>query len=225
MKIMGHRGARNEKPENTMAGFKHLINLGLKCVELDIHMSKDEHIVVIHDETLERTTNGEGAVNSKSLSELQKLDAGLGERIPTLSEVLELLLPQGFEIQIEIKDPNAVSPLIEYLKELEEDKLKQIIVISFDHKTIFKVKNQLPNIRTTAILYGYPLDPCSLIKAARADGISINLQFADEDLVKKVKKEKYSVTVWNANSKEDFERMKDLGIDYIATDAPTKLLN
>ncbi len=225
MKIMGHRGARNEKPENTMAGFQHLIDLGLNCVELDIHLSKDKHIVVIHDETLERTTNGVGPVSALNLSELKELNAGEGEQIPTLEEVFNLLLPLGFEIQVEIKDPHTVAPLIERLKKMDDKSLAQLIIISFDHRTIFKVKNQIPFIRTTGILYGYPLDPCSVIKAARADGISINLEFADEELVKKVKKEKYSVTVWNANTKEDFERMKALGIDYIATDAPTTIMN
>ncbi len=225
MKLMGHRGARNEKPENTMAGFRHLIDLGLKCVELDIHLSRDGEIMVIHDETLERTTNGTGPVSEHDLASLQKLDAGEGEKIPTLKEVLNLLLPESFEVQIEIKDPNAVTPLIDYLNQLEEDQKAQIIVISFDHRTIYKVKNQIPSLRTAGILYAYPLDPCSIIKAARADGISVNIQFVDEDLVKKVKEEKYSITVWNANTKEEYEHMKELGIDYIATDAPTTLLD
>ena len=224
MILMGHRGARNEKPENTMAGFQHIADLGLKCVELDIHLSKDGHLMVIHDEALERTTNGQGAVNSHTLDELQALDAGDGEKIPSLSEVLDLLLPLDFEIQIEIKDPQAVAPLLTYLNGLCDDQLKSLIIISFDHRTIFKVKNQIPSIRTTAILHGYPLDPCSIVKAARADGLSVNIAFADQDLFEKLKEEDYLVTVWNANTEEQYKAIKDLNIDYLATDAPTDLL-
>jgi len=224
MKIMGHRGARNEKPENTLAGFKHIISLGLKCVELDIHLSRDGEIVVIHDATLERTTNGTGPINAQDLSSLQSLDAGEGEKIPTLNEVLSLLLPEGFEIQIEIKDPNSVIPLIKFLKDLDAKQRKNLIIISFDHRTIFEVKKAIPSIRTTGIVYAYPLGPCSLIKAANADGLSINIEFADADLVKKIHAQNFFVTVWNANTKEQYEKMKNIGIDYMATDTPTEIL-
>ncbi len=224
MKLMGHRGAREEKPENTMAGFKHIASLGLKAAELDIHLSADGHIMVFHDETLDRTTNGSGLLKDKTLVELKKLDAGSGEQIPTLKEVLEYLLPLDFEVQVEIKDPEVVGPLLSYLETLSSKDYSQLIIISFDHRTIYKVKNQIPNIRTTAILYGYPLDPCSIVKAARADGLSINIEFIDAELVTKLKKENYLLTTWNANNKKQWEDIKDLGIDYICTDAPTEIL-
>lgn len=223
MKIMGHRGARHEKPENTLSGFKHVIDLGLKCVELDIHLSRDGEIVVIHDETLDRTTNGTGPVNAQDLSFLQSLDAGEGEKIPTLKEVFNLLLPEEFEIQIEIKDSNAVTPLIKLLKSLNAEQRRNLIVISFDHRTIFEVKKAIPSMRSTAIIYAYPLDPCSLIKAANADGLSINIEFADKELIEKVHAQNFLVTAWNANTKEQYTKMKEIGIDYMATDTPSEI--
>lgn len=224
MKIMGHRGARHEKPENTLGGFKYIISLGLKAVELDIHLSQDGEIMVIHDGTLERTTNGNGAVSDHNLSFLQSLDAGQGEKIPTLKEVCDLLLPEGFEIQVEIKDPKTVSPLIEMLNGLTKEQLQQIIVISFDHRTIYKVKEQLPAVKTAALIDNYTLDPCSVVRAAKADGLSISIRFVDGELVDKLHAQGYEVTVWNANTKEQYEEMKKLGLDYMATDAPSEIL-
>lgn len=225
MKLMGHRGAKGEKPENTLSGFKHLLALGAKAVELDIHLSSDGKIMVFHDETLERTTNGSGYLSSYSLSELQKLDAGEGEKIPSLNEALDLLLTNDIEIQIEIKDPNTVEPLISLLKERGAKCIDQVIVISFDHRCILEVKNQIPKIRTTAILYGHPLDPCHIVKPAKADGLSVNLSFIDHTLVEKLKKEKFLVTVWNVNDDEQWDKIKKFKVDYIATDKPTFLIN
>jgi|TARA_Y100000780_G_C13695685_1_gene421698 glycerophosphoryl diester phosphodiesterase len=221
---MGHRGARNEAPENTMAGFQHIVDMGLTAVELDIHASKDGQIVVIHDETLERTTQGKGRVSDKTLQELKQLDAGEGEKIPTLKEVLDFLKPYQFEVQIEIKDPKVVAPLIDLFKEWDEKERERLIIISFDHRTIYKVKNQIPTLKTAAILYGYPLDPCSVVKAARADGLSVNIEFVDKDLADKLKEEGLTLTVWNANTKEHWEQIKDIPIDYLATDNPSDLL-
>ena len=94
--IMGHRGAMGHAPENTMASFRKAVELGVEAIELDVHLSSDGKLVVIHDETLDRTTDGQGPVVAKTLTELKALDAGswykpefAGERIPTLEEVLD----------------------------------------------------------------------------------------------------------------------------------------
>ena len=224
MEITGHRGARDERPENTLAGFQHIVDLGIKAAELDIHLSSDGHLMVFHDETLDRTTNGTGPLKHKSRDELQRLDAGDGEKIPTLPEVLNLLLTHNFQVQIEIKDPDTVTPLITYLESLSAEQLSLLIVISFDHRTILKVKEALPSLRTTAILYGYPLDPCSLVNAAKANGLSINIEFIDEELVKRLKERNYTLTVWNANTKEQWEKMRTMDIDYLCTDVPSKII-
>src|SRR5438270_14072854 len=86
--VVGHRGAMGHSPENTMASFERGLELGADWIELDVHLSRDGALVVIHDETLDRTTNGHGLVREHALSELKRLDAGDGQRIPTLDEVL-----------------------------------------------------------------------------------------------------------------------------------------
>src|SRR6188474_1210870 len=111
--LIAHRGGSLEAPENTMAAFRHAIEVGMRLVELDVQLSSDGEMVVIHDETLDRTTDGTGAVHDYTLEELRQFDAGtkfgpqfVGERIPTLREVLELCLDKGAGVVIELKAPD-----------------------------------------------------------------------------------------------------------------------
>ncbi|WP_431774420.1 glycerophosphodiester phosphodiesterase [Streptomyces cucumeris] len=106
--VYGHRGARADEPENTLRSFRRAHRAGAEGVELDIRLSRDGHLVVIHDATVDRTTDGTGAVAALSLAELRELDAGLGERIPTLAEALDAF--PGL-VQVEIKAPEAVAEL------------------------------------------------------------------------------------------------------------------
>lgn len=99
---IAHRGASGYAPENTLAAFKKALEFDIDVIELDVHLTKDNHLVVIHDKTVNRTTDGKGKVADKTLAELQKLDAGNGEKIPTLQEVLDLVNRKAL-VSIEIK--------------------------------------------------------------------------------------------------------------------------
>ena len=94
-KIMGHRGAPADEPENTLRSFRRALEMGVAAVELDVQLTKDGRLAVIHDETLDRTTNGHGAVKDFTLAELKQLDAGQGEPVPSLEEVFDLVQGQG----------------------------------------------------------------------------------------------------------------------------------
>src|SRR5579864_6905519 len=102
--VVGHRGAMGHCPENTLASFERGLELGADWIELDVHLSRDGELIVIHDETLERTTNGHGLVRDHTLADLQALDAGDGQRIPTLNEVLTWARERGAVVDIEIKN-------------------------------------------------------------------------------------------------------------------------
>src|SRR5512140_1977680 len=104
--IVGHRGAPVEEPENTLRSFRRALDLGVAAVELDVQLTRDGCLAVIHDETLERTTNGHGRVQDFTLAELQRLDAGRGEPIPALEEVLELARGRA-HLAVEMKQPEA----------------------------------------------------------------------------------------------------------------------
>src|SRR5678815_3228387 len=111
--IIAHRGGSLEAPENTLASFRHAVDVGAKFVELDVQMSSDGGLVIIHDETLDRTTTGSGPVGALTFDELRELDAGVkkgdkwkGEKIPTLREVLDLCVGAGVGVVIELKSPD-----------------------------------------------------------------------------------------------------------------------
>ena len=225
MILMGHRGAKDEAPENTLAGFQHALTLGLKAVELDIHASRDGRLMVIHDPTLERTTNGAGQVNAFDCVELQKLDAGKNEKIPVLEEVFELLLSKDVQIQVEIKDQDTIAHLAPLFRSLSKSKQELLTIISFHHRWLTDWLKLCPSSKTATLLYGYPLDPAAIAKTVNASGLSFNIGFIDEQLVHACKSAGLSITGWNANTQEQLMKMQKLEIDFLATDIPKKCLS
>ena len=123
IEIIGHRGARGLEPENTIRSFQKALELGVDYIECDVHLTKDGHIVLIHDHTLDRTTNETGDVNDYTFEEIRKLDAGKGKKIPTLQELLDLVRGK-VKIHIELKDTGAFLKFLfaedglDYFKEL-----------------------------------------------------------------------------------------------------------
>ncbi|MCP4911769.1 MAG: glycerophosphodiester phosphodiesterase [Oligoflexia bacterium] len=220
MILMGHRGAKEQLPENSLLGFQKVIEKGLKAIELDIHLSSDEEIVVIHDDTVNRTTNGEGPVSGKSLSELKALDLGEGQTIPTLKEALDLISKENVVTQIEIKDPNVLGPLTKMIGDYPAELLT---VISFDHKVLMSFKEACPYIKTACLMYGLPVNPVQIIKDCKADGISLSVHLIDKEVVEQCHQAGLSVTAWNANDKEAVERFREMGVDYLGTDYPLDL--
>ena len=221
-KFIGHRGARGEKPENTLLGISHALKLGLDGIEIDIHLSKDGELVVIHDETIDRTTNGKGPVNKYSLEQLKSFDAGLGEKIPTLSEVIDLMKKFNKELFIEMKVPGAQEKILKLIKEKNFADLS--ILKAFNHRLILNFKNLAPNIRAQVLMDSLPIDPVSIIKSAKADGISVNTKMLDKTLVEQCHQAGFFVTTWNANTKEDLLKFTEMKVDYVCTDFP-KLVN
>ena len=221
MKIMGHRGSRNEAPENTLKGFQHAINHGATAMELDIHLTDDGEIVVIHDDTLERTTNGTGKVLDKSLEELKELDAGEGEKIPTLTEALELLCSQDIETQIEIKAAGTEGLTADILRKMVKKYPRmegRLIVISFNHFWLRSFHEMAPEFPCGCLLYGLPMNGAEVVEAAGAQGISLNVGLVNQEIVNQCHDKGQHVTVWNANDKETFLKMKELGVDFVGTD-------
>src|SRR5579871_3258046 len=153
--VCGHRGAMGHCPENTMASFERALELGADWIELDVHLSRDEALIVIHDETLDRTTNGHGLVREHTLAELRTLDAGGGQTIPTLDEVLAWARERGTIVDIEIKNAPIYYEGIEQRVVSTLDRFamtEQVIVISFDHAAVKRVK-ELDGRITTGVLY------------------------------------------------------------------------
>lgn len=176
--ILAHRGASGYAPENTMPAFELAKEMGADGFELDVHLSSDGHLIVIHDETLDRTTNGTGLVSSKSLAEIKTFDASYGKvkysaaKIPLLEEVLELIKGTGMIINIEIKTDVIQYPGIEEkcLKLVEDMRLKeQIIFSSFNHYTLVKLRAMCSDVKL-GVLYSDGLyQPWIYAKSIKAD--------------------------------------------------------
>lgn len=132
MWIVGHRGVRALEPENTMRSFKRAIDMGVDGIETDVQMTKDGHLILMHDHTVDRTTNGTGKVCDFTLEEIRALDAGMGEKVPLLSEFLDLVKGTDLMLNVEMKDytEEALAGTVAMLKEYELD--EQSVIACFD---------------------------------------------------------------------------------------------
>lgn len=223
MKLMGHRGARDRAPENTMRSFKALLDSQVPVVEFDIHESADGVWVVHHDETLDRTTTSSGPLRHKTWSELAEVRTPEGDSLPKLEEVLTLFQNTPVELQIEVKSPGNFTALGETLN--RNFNLSQVTLISFNHNWLCEIKTQHPAIKTACLLFGLPVNPVEIVHAAKADGISLSVNWIDAALVKKCHAHNLTVTAWNANSPEIFQDMKSIGVDILGTDVPYTAIN
>ncbi len=229
VEIVGHRGAAYLAPENTIASLKKAIELGADAVEVDIHLSKDGEIVVIHDYTTNRTTNQDFVVAEENYSTLEQLDAGSfksiafkGEKIPLLKDVLEYL-PEDIILYIEIK---AKAEIISTLEDLlaEHEKIKQFRIIAFDIETLTKTKKQLPSIpcyflKSTVNAKDYSKLIRDLKKRG-LDGADLGYKTITKKLVKKLNRAGMPCLAWTVNSAEQARKLIEMGVVGITTDKP-----
>jgi glycerophosphoryl diester phosphodiesterase len=221
---IAHRGASGHEPENTLPAFRKAIELKSDWIELDVYQVEGE-LVVIHDDTLDRTTNGSGPVMDKSLAYLRSLDAGKGNPIPTLPEVLELVAGRA-GMNIELKGPDtaaAAAALIERYVRGGSWRYDQFIVSSFDLKAVADFRRESPAVGTGAIFGRRPPRDCSF---AHDLGIrSIHLRFGSfrQALVDDAHRRGLAVLVYTVNRRTDIMRMRNMGVDGVFTDFPERV--
>ena len=214
--VIGHRGACGYEPENTLRSFKKALELGCAWIELDVHMA-DNQLIVIHDEDLSRTTNGIGRVSETAFSYLQSLDAGLGERIPTLSEVLDLI-EHRCNINIELKGQGtaiAVSALLQ--KRLS--KHDQFLISSFDQTELVQMDTRYQR----GAIFSQRTD--SLVTntlSLSADTLVVEHNLICSSIVDEAHNASLRVLVYTINDSKDIKDMLDLGVDGIFTDFPDR---
>ena len=217
VEVTGHRGAAGYEPENTLRSFRKALEIGVDNVEFDVHLSRDGYLVVIHDVKVDRTTNARGDVGSLTLDELRKLDAGMGERIPTLQEAIDYLKDKAV-LQIELKGVGTEEPAVRLVEGNRVE--RQVVFTSFDHTRVKRVKELNPSLQTGVLIVGRPIDPVAVVKGARADGLHINYEAIDRALVEDVHRGGLKVSVWNIDEAEDVDLMVDLGVDAIGSNKP-----
>ncbi len=213
---IGHRGVMGVEPENTLRSFVRAHREGLDGIELDLHLSKDGALVVMHDETVDRTTDGTGAIKDFTLAELRQLDAGQGEPVPVFEEVLDAV-PE-LPVQAEIKDVAAARVLAEVLR--ERALLERVSVLSFHDEALWEVRQLLPEARTVLVAGRTGPDLVSRAQAVGARLVSLELRKLSLDVVERCHAADIEVMAWTVNTPRDLDLARALGLDGAATDVP-----
>ncbi|MDF2644643.1 MAG: glycerophosphoryl diester phosphodiesterase [Paenibacillus sp.] len=232
--VIAHRGAKGEAPENTMAAFRLGLEQGCDAIELDIHLSKDGEIVVIHDDTMHRTTDISSKVNELTLAELKQADAGrwfhekyAGERVPLLEEVFDLV-PANIMINVEVKYSyrRKLEPaLVELMR--RKNRIHNVVVSSFDHKCLLFLKLLEPEIKI-GLLYDFTPGQHNQLAAGLGTPVYSlhpkHTRIVAED-VREAVAHGLHVFAYTVNDEENMAKLIDYGVSGIITDYPGKLRN
>lgn len=221
MKIIAHRGAPLLAPENTLKSFRLAKESGLVYFELDVHLSKDGQLVVTHDESLKRVTGRDAFVKDLDYKEIFSLDAGEGEKIPLLAEVMKVL-GEDTVLNIEIKTDITAYPGIEEkvlssVKTLWVDWSERVIISSFNFNTLINVRALDETVKIGLLTREFNAEQAERLKA-----FSLNMSYKriTKDIVNKAKEMGLEVWIYTINNREIFAQMKELGADAVFTDNP-----
>ena len=217
---IGHRGAKGHEPENTLVSFQKALDLKVDGIELDVHLSLDGHLIVIHDETIDRTTNGTGFVNQLTLKELKSFKINDTIEIPTLEEVFNLIDKKCF-INIELKNRDTAENVVALIEKYIAEKhwnYTDFIVSSFDWNAIQQVRFLNEKI-PIGVLSEEDLDLAfSFAKFLKAEAIHPDFQLLTPEKVIEFQAKKIKVYPWTVNNLEDIQKMKLMHVDGIISD-------
>jgi glycerophosphoryl diester phosphodiesterase len=230
--IIAHRGASGNAPENTLAAFRKAVALGATFIETDLQLSRDARFVAIHDATVNRTTNGQGAVHDMTLADLRKLDAGswfgsefAGERIPTLEEIFEFSKKNDVVFYLEIK-PGAAwggeHALVGALRESGE--IPRAVVISFDAGIVLNLRKIEPTLMTGLLYDGQIENPLDKAVEIGARQVAVRGDLVTPALIAQAKKKDLQVVCWTVNHPAHMRMLAAAGVDGIMSDYPDRLV-
>ncbi|GAA3243769.1 glycerophosphodiester phosphodiesterase [Streptomyces sp. XM83C] len=212
---IGHRGVMGVEPENTLRSFVAAERAGLDVIELDLHLSKDGALVVMHDTDVDRTTDGSGPIAEKTLEELRELDAGKGERVPVFEEVLDAVRAP---LQAEIKDVRAARSLAAVLN--ERRLTERVEVLSFHDEAIAEVARLVPGVRTALVAEHYGPEVVDRAVAAGAATVCLDIQRLTLEVVERARKAGLRVCAWVVNTQQHLRLVRALELDGATTDHP-----
>lgn len=226
MLVLAHRGASAIAPENTLMAIVKAIEMGVDGIEIDVHAVGDE-VIVIHDRWLHRTTNGKGRISDFSFAELRELDAGQGQKIPTLWEVMAVVSGRC-SLNIELKGINDVIPILKLIDKAVAElgfTPNQFLLSSFNHHLLFEIKQIRPELQVGALTASCPLDYAAFAVALQAYSVHIELNFVNPPFVADAKEKGLQVYVYTVDELPDMEMLVSWGVDGIFTNVPDRALN
>ncbi len=232
MLVIAHRGASGYAPENTIAAFRKAVAMGVTFIETDLHLSRDARFVAIHDGTLDRTTNGKGAVHEFTLADLRKLDAGswfgsefAGERIPTLEEILQFAKKHDVVFYLELKPGGSWGgehALIGALRESGE--IARTVVISFDASILAAVRRIEPTLMTGLLYDGQIADPLTKALEVGARQLAVRGDLVSPSMIKEARRHDLQVVCWTVNHPAHLRLLMEAGVDGIMSDYPDRVI-
>ncbi len=222
---IGHRGACGYEPENTLRSFNRAVQLHVDMIELDVHVCRSGEIVVIHDSKVDRTTNGTGYVADKTLDELRTLDAGKGERLPALQEVLDLI-NRKVKVNIELKGTGTAKPVFQLLeKHVKESgwSYSDFLISSFNHDELQEFRRLSKEFSIGVLTKDIPTGFVEFVERIGAYSVNVCIESITKELVDDARRRGIKVFVWTVDSIDDIGRMKSLGVDGICSNYPDRL--
>jgi glycerophosphoryl diester phosphodiesterase len=232
--VYAHRGASGSAPENTMSAFKKAVSMGSHGIECDVQMTKDGKLIICHDELLDRTTNGKGFIKDRTLEQIKTLDAGswfgeayTGERIPLLEELLELIKQSGIYFNLELK-----TGIVQYngLEDKVVDMVKsyglldKTIFSSFNHYSIFELKDKYPEAFTGALYMAGLYQPWEYLKSVKCDCAHPFYLAAQPVMVEGLLRNGYTVNTFTVDDVKTAAMLMNAGVEGIITNHPERVL-
>ncbi len=233
---IAHRGGAGSVPENTVVAFRHAVARGYDLVETDVRATADGHLMLLHDDRLDRTTNGAGRLHDMTLEEVRRLDAGTkfapefaGEKVPTLEEALDVT--RGSILLVEIKEPGLEERLLEALRRADAE--RRVVIQSFDAGIVRRMKALAPHLPYALLLSSVPNRQKG--EAAGADAllsetlecgahiVGLRGDSATPYLVESLRRRGVALWLWTLNRPEDIQRAKDAGVAGIISDYPERI--
>ncbi|GAA5191540.1 glycerophosphodiester phosphodiesterase [Ferrimonas gelatinilytica] len=223
MKIIAHRGASADAPENTLAAMELALEQDADAIELDVHCVEGE-LVVIHDRYLDHTTSGQGLVHNMTLAQLATLDAGGGQRVPTLWQVMQCVAGRC-DINIELKGLGTADPLLPLLARAEQSlgfNPEQWLISSFHHPMLAQVKQARPELKIGTLFAGCPLRYAEVASELNAHSVHLSANFLDAELLADSRRRGTKIYVYTVDRPDEVAEMIELGVDGIFTNYPAR---
>lgn len=221
MLIFAHRGASADAPENTLLAIKTAIDQQADGIEIDVYQS-EKTLIVIHDKWLHRTTNGQGQLSLYSFKQLRELDAGGGQKIPTLQEVLQLVGGQC-QINIELKGISELSLLLELIDVSVSEygfNNQQFLISSFNHHLLAQLKALRPQIKIGALTASLPLHYAAFAEELQAYSVNLDVSFINQAFVNDAHQRDLKVFVYTVDQPDDLAMLFSWGVDGVFCNAP-----
>ncbi len=223
--VIGHRGAMGHETENSLASVKKAIELGVDMIEIDVFRIKSGEIVVFHDNTVDRLTQGSGNIEAYTLDDLKPLYLEGGHKIPTLKEVLDLI-DNKVALNIELKGANTSKQVNAIMQEYIKDHRwspGNFIISSFNWSELEEMRRLNTDVRIAILTEDNPLGALQIAKELRAEAVNPDFKDLNADVAKEIKEAGFKIYPWTVNEPGDIDRVKSYGVDGIITNYPERI--